>query len=151
MRVWRISRSVYPVLDGEGARRWGGRWNSAGTAVVYAAESRALAMLESRVGVRLPEQVPDDLALFEIDVPDECAREALALEALPPDWHRIGNPWCRKVGDEWAESLRTLVLAVPSVLVPEEHNYLLNPRHPDARQIRVMRSRPFEFDPRLLH
>jgi RES domain-containing protein len=149
MRVWRLGREVYPMLDGEGARRWGGRWNSRGTPVVYSAGSRALAILEYRAAVDVTE-VPEDLSLAEIEVPDDLSVEVLPLDVLPADWRRPIHERCREIGDAWAASRRSVVLAVPSALVPEERNYLINPAHPDVRVVRVVRARRFEFDPRLL-
>jgi RES domain-containing protein len=149
MRVFRIARSVYPVLDGEGASRLGGRWNSPGVPIVYCAGSRALAILKVLVWSRLG-NIPLDLGLFGIHVPDEASVETVALQTLAPEWRAPDYAGLRDVGDEWARSRRSLVLAVPSVIVPEEQNYLLNPLHPQARGVRVASSRPFTFDPRLL-
>ena len=149
MRVFRIARAPYPVLDGEGASRAGGRWNSRGVPVVYTAGSRALAALEVLAWTD-PDVAPLDLLLSEIRVPADASVETVPSESLPHDWQRPEYVDGRLTGDEWARSLRTLVLKVPSALLPEEHNYLLNPRHPDARKLRLVRSRPFEFDPRLL-
>jgi RES domain-containing protein len=149
MRVWRIAREVYPLLDGEGARRWGGRWNSPGTAVVYTASSSALAVLESLIA-RDEEDVPEDLILARIRVPDDALIERVEVEALPPDWQAPLHERCRAIGDEWAASGRSPILAVPSAVLPEETNYLLNPLHPAMRKCRVVASRRFSFDPRLL-
>lgn len=82
MRVWRIAREVYPLLDGEGARRWGGRWNSPGTPIVYTASSSALAVLESLVA-RDEEDAPEDLILASIRVPDDAPIERVEVTALP--------------------------------------------------------------------
>ena len=149
MRVWRIARGRFPVLDGEGSRRIGGRWNSPRVPLVYTSGSRSLAVLEARVGID-PANVPADLRLFEIDVPDEAPLEVLDPRLLDADWQRPRSAGCQLLGDEWAASLRTLVLAVPSAVVPDERNYLINPRHPAITAARVVRSLPFEFDPRLL-
>ncbi|HYH78615.1 MAG TPA: RES domain-containing protein [Longimicrobium sp.] len=149
MRVWRLAREVYPVLDGEGARRFGGRWNSRGVPVVYTAGSRALAMLEYLAGVEAAD-VPLDLSLAEDEIPAGAEIEVVTADALPGDWHRPIHERCREIGDAWAASRRTLVLAVPSALVAEELNYLINPLHPLARRVRVARARRFAFDPRLL-
>jgi len=133
------------VLDGEGARLHGGRWNSPGMPVVYTAGSRALAVLELLVWTD-PDTLPAELHLFEIDVPDE----AVAVAELPPDWQRPRHSACRELGDAWAASARTLLLSVPSAVIPEEPNHLLNPAHPGMSSVRVVGSRPFAFDPRLL-
>lgn len=149
MRVWRIARAVHGTPDGEGARLYGGRWNSPGRAVVYTASSRALAVLERLVATD-PEELPDDLALFDIDIPEEAVVESVSSADLPPAWQRPRNPQCRRTGDEWLVSARSLVLAVPSAVVPEEPNLLINPTHPDAPAVQVAAERPFTFDARLL-
>lgn len=99
MRVWRISREVYPLLDGEGARRWGGRWNSPGTPLVYTAGSASLASLESLAALD-PETVPEDLVLAAIDVPDDAVIEQLPRDELPDGWQAPLHEWCRARGDE---------------------------------------------------
>jgi len=149
MRVWRISREAYPLLDGEGARRWGARWNSPGTPVVYTAASPSLASLESLVGVDA-DDVPDDLMLASIDVPDDAPVERLSRDALPAEWQAPLHERCRAIGDAWVASRRSLVLVVPSAVLPEESNYLLNPLHPDIRRCDAVSARRFAFDPRLL-
>jgi RES domain-containing protein len=149
MQVWRIARGVHAALDGEGARLFGGRWNSPGTPVVYTAGSRALAILERLVPTD-PEDLPDDLVLFQIEIPDSSSRESVSVATLALDWRRPRHAQCRSVGDEWAASGRSLVLTVPSSVVPEETNYLINPRHPEATAVRVTEERPFSFDLRLL-
>lgn len=149
MRVWRIARSAYPALDGEGARISGGRWNSKGIPVVYTAGSRALAMLEVLAWTD-PEDVPKDYEIKEIVVPEGITVEVVDPHELPPDWRKPRSPACRAVGDAWAGAERSLVLQVPSALVPEEPNFLLNPRHAAAANVRVVVCRPFSFDPRLL-
>lgn len=149
MRLWRIADARYQILDGEGAQRWGGRWNSPGRPVVYTSMTASLAVLEKLVWVA-PEEFPENLGLFEIDVPDGIAPEALDPERLPRDWKSVGSPACREIGDEWLASESGLTLVVPSTLLDEERNVLINPRHGEARRARVVRSRPFSFDPRLV-
>lgn len=150
MLVYRITRALHQELDGEGARRSGGRWNSPGVALVYASETRALAALEYLVHIDV-EEVPDDLVLLSIDVPDQLAVERIAAHDLRQGWNRVAlSPECRTIGDSWEKSGRTPMLCVPSAPVPEESNYLLSPRHPDAGAVRVIHVRSFAFDERLL-
>ncbi|HST61525.1 MAG TPA: RES family NAD+ phosphorylase [Longimicrobium sp.] len=149
MRVWRIARGCYAPLDGEGARLNGGRWNSAGRPVVYTAQTAALAVLEVLVWTD-PEDVPDDLRLFEIELPDGAAAEQVSAAGLPRSWMEPGSPECAAAGDRWLAAAESLALAVPSAVLPEERNLLINPRHPDAARVRVAESRPFAFDLRLL-
>lgn len=149
MRVWRIARERYAPLDGEGARLVGGRWNSAGRPVVYTSRTAALAVLEVLVWTD-PEDVPDDLRLFEIEVPDDASILHLSAASLPAGWTEPGSPECMALGDRWLDAAGSLALGVPSVVLPEEHNLLINPRHPDAPRVHIVDSRPFAFDLRLL-
>ena len=148
--VWRLARAPFRALDGEGARVAGGRWNSEGRAVVYTSGTLALAALEYLVHVD-PADVPDDLVALGIEIPPRASSARVDVRDLPADWNRVpDHPSCLGVGDTWAGGVRTLVLRVPSALVPQEENILLNPRHPDAAKLGVVRERRFAFDPRLL-
>jgi len=139
IQAWRVGRAVFADLSGEGAQRYGGRWNTPGRAMVYLAEHPALAVLEVRVHLDLPpDLLPDDYVLMQVDLPDEPTE---TVPALPDD--------PRAVGDAWLAAGRTAVLRVPSVIVPDTSNLLLNPRHPRAADARIARTTPFQFDPRL--
>lgn len=150
MRVWRITRRAYQALDGEGARLFGGRWNSEGVPVVYTSSTLSLAALEYLVHVQI-EDVPDDLVSLEIDVPDDAGMEQIEIFDLPNDWNQVpDHPACTDLGDEWAASSLGLALRVPSAIIPHESNVLLNPRHPEMPRVNVVAVREFAFDPRLL-
>lgn len=139
MLAWRLCREPFADLSGEGARRYGGRWNSPGRAMVYAASSAALAVLEVRVHLDLPpELLPPDYVLVTIDLEDAAIEE---IAEIPDTPHAFGNIWLREK--------RTPVLQVPSLIVPECTNFLLNPAHPAANQIQSLHSRRFTFDRRL--
>lgn len=137
--AWRICKRSHADLSGAGARLYGGRWNSPGRAVVYTAATAELAVLEVRVHLDLPpDLIPSDFVLVEIDL------AGLAVEAigsLPADPMAFG--------DTWLVEARTPVLRVPSVIVPEASNLLLNPSHPQAYAAQVVGMRDFRFDPRL--
>lgn len=136
------------ALSGEGARLYGGRWNPPGFRCVYLAESRALALLEILVHLtpatrRLP------LWLVEVEFPASLVQDA---GGLPPDWKaHPASPATQSVGRNWLEAAGSAVLRTPSVLVPEEFNYLLNPSHPDADQIVEGASARWQLDQRLAH
>jgi RES domain-containing protein len=150
MHVWRLARAAHSALDGEGARRAGGRWNSPGVPVVYTSSTLSLAVLELLVHTD-PDLAPDDLQVSEIDVPASLAAGVLDVATLPPDWRAVPNhPACRAVGDDWVKRRDQVLLGVPSAIVPEELNYLINPAHPEAARIQVVRVRAFAFDKRLL-
>jgi RES domain-containing protein len=148
MRVWRLCRRVHAAFDGEGARRYGGRWHQRGTAVAYASASASLAALEYFVHLE-PEDAPEDLVLIPADVPDGLAEE-LPTEQLPSNWRSLPalEPLAQ-IGTRWAQQLRSPVLSVPSAVMPFERNFLLNPAHPDFHSIVVDRPTPFSFDPRM--
>jgi len=149
MIVHRLARLAHAKLDGEGARLAGGRWNSPGRAAVYASSRLSLAALELLVHTDVP-LVPPDLVAFEIEIPDTLDLESVALADLPKDWRQPGHPGCRAIGDTWLAEERTAVLRVPSAVVPEELNYIINPRHRTAKAIHVVGRRKFAFDSRLL-
>jgi RES domain-containing protein len=137
--VWRICRRPFADLSGDGARLYGGRWNTPGRSLIYAAETAALAVLEVRVHLDLDWDIlPDDYVLVAIDT------AAIVAETIhePPDDPRV-------IGDAWIESRRSALLRVPSWIVPESCNVLINPAHPDASSIQLGPIRPFQFDSRL--
>lgn len=139
MLAWRVSRAPFADLTGEGARRYGGRWNRPGRPVVYAASSAALAVLEVRVHLDLPaELLPDDYQLLTIDPSDLAIEEVIDLPSDPAAF-----------GDAWLRDRRSAVLQVPSLIVPESPNLLLNPSHPEAARANIVARRRFVFDQRL--
>jgi RES domain-containing protein len=147
--VWRLARLAHVKLDGEGARLAGGRWNSRGYPAVYTSSRLSLAALELLVHTDVP-LVPPDLVACEIDVPDTPDIETVEFADLPRDWRLPGHPSCRALGDRWLDAGRTVVLRVPSAVVPEEWNYIINPAHRAAKAIEIVRRRKFAFDSRLL-
>ena len=143
MKVYRLARAPFAALDGEGARRYGGRWNSPGRPLVYAAASPSLAVLEILVHLDLPpELVPSDYRLLTIEVPD--ALPMAHLEAVPAD-----PAACRAAGDAFLQDGGFAALSAPSVVVPQERNLLINPAHPSAASVRTVRNEPFAIDARL--
>lgn len=141
-------RRAAAAIDGEGASKYGGRWNSKGIRMVYASETRALAALE--VLVHIDRDIPVAWVVLRCGIPDKLI-EVLPPSALPDGWRdEPPSAASRRVGDRWAREGRSAVLRVPSTVVPMEHNYLLNPAHRDMRRIVVGRPEPFAFDPRLV-
>jgi RES domain-containing protein len=144
MRAWRLASSRYSPLTGEGARLAGGRWNSPGVALIYASESLALCLAECLV--HIPTGLPRDYHAIRLEVPDG-ASEWLDPARLPAGWESdIG--YTRAIGDEWCRQGRSLALRVPSAVLPESTNVLLNPAHPLIERVGVT-IQPFTFDPRL--
>lgn len=150
MRAFRIvkKRHVLEAFTGEGARAYGGRWNRPGVPMVYAAQTRALAALESLAHFAGAER-RIDFVVFAIDIPDALLRR-LDSSDLPPDWRgEEPRPSTQEIGSTWQESGRSVALLVPSVLIPQEFCVLLNPEHPDTRKVTIGYPDAFRFDERL--
>ena len=150
MRLWRICRERFAAeaYSGEGARLYGGRWNSKGVAVIYTSTSLALAAVETFVNLE-PNLRPDDLVSIQAEMPDSVATERLELKSLPATWHRSRGESLRHFGDEWCRAGKAVALHVPSAAVRGEWNVLLNPAHGDFRKIKVHKPQRFEFDLRM--
>jgi RES domain-containing protein len=149
-RAWRIVKKSHAstAFDGEGAWRYGGRWNSPGTRVVYCSANLSLAALETLVHLNPP--VAFKSVAMELEFDDSLV-ETICAKNLPPDWTEE-PPACStmRVGDLWAKEGRSAVLKVPSAIIPSESNYLLNPAHRDFQKITIREPVAFSFDPRLL-
>lgn len=149
--AWRIAVEApsYAANDmmGTGAKISGGRWNSIGTRIVYCSSSIALAALESLIAIRTA-SLPFDRFLIRVDIPDAIweSRETLSP---PGGWDAVPAGITGKhVGDTWVANKRTAVMLVPSVIVPDELNILINPLHPDAGSITASTVKRWIFDPR---
>lgn len=149
MRAWRLTRPLFAgALDGEGARLYGGRWNSPGLPMVYCAGSPSLAILETFVHLPAEQRSPADLPLMillTIDVPDEAVSPS--DEVLRPGL--VDEAESRLLGDAWLRSGSSLAMVVRSAVVPFEINVLLNPAHPDMRRVVVASRDEYRFDPRM--
>ena len=152
MRVFRIERKKYlkTTLEGIGAAKTEGfRWNSLNTYLVYTSESRALAILEVSIHLDLTEDLPSDRHIVEIDIPDDLEVLELQMKDLPRNWD--AKPpilETQYIGDDFVNEKLAPVLKVPSCIVQQEHNYLINPNHPDAKRITVASTQLFSFDKR---
>ena len=147
--AWRIVKEKHAAtaFTGEGASRTGGRWNSRGVGVVYTSSSKSLAALENLVHLNPP--ILFRYVAFGVSF-DPALLENLA-QPWPADWReQPPPPSTRAIGDRWVREARSAVLEVPSVIIPGEVNYLLNPAHPLYRKIIIAKAEPFAFDPRLL-
>jgi RES domain-containing protein len=162
--AYRLCSSRYPPTSGKGAALHGGRWNNPGTEIIYAADSRSLAALEVLVHYAV---LPRDFVITEIHIPDDAAVTIEEFynvrmrdfwgnqleQVLGPrvDFASLGRAdleRTRSMGDFWAQ-MGTTVLSVPSVIIPEERNYVLNVTHSDFTRLEFLPSKPFRFDPRL--
>jgi RES domain-containing protein len=150
--VWRLTPPAFArTLDGEGASLSGGRWNSRGVPMFYTSSHLSLSVLE--VFVHLPPVLRDDMAAFEavrLSIPDDAGTTHInvgELEAMLAAPDPLAA--CRAAGDGWIAVGRDLILAAPSVVVPEELNLMLNPAHPRMRDVAIVSIRRFRFDARL--
>lgn len=147
MLVYRITKAVYAdrLLASGGAARW----NSRGQFVIYTAGTRALACLENIVH-RSSEGLMDVFRVMVIDIPDELRIDTIQPDRLPDNWAEYWQyTICQQIGGEWLENRPSAVLRVPSAIIANEWNYLINPAHPDFSRVKLVRTEPFTFDPRL--
>lgn len=148
--LWRVvkRRHAATAFDGKAAQRFGGRWNSPGRPAVYASATKSLAVLEIVVHLEVGATLPGFVA-FSFEVDDDLV-ESLAVKRLPRDWRTAaGMLATQQLGDAWLASGSAVALAVPSAIVPEELNYVLNPQHPAFTRLKLGRPLPFLLDPRL--
>lgn len=152
MIVYRIEREKYLdiTLQGIGASiSKGYRWNSFNTRLIYTAESRALATLEVSVHLDLSEDLPIDRFYVEIEIPDNITILEVNLEDLPDDWNaKPPTITTQTIGDDFVNYNEAAILKVPSSIVPQEFNYLINPNHSDSSKIKVIKTYRMSFDSR---
>ena len=147
---WRIVKEKHAktAFSGEGARVFEGRWNSAGVRMVYCSEHLSLAALEILVHTQ-PIAIQGKFRVFEVRW-DETMTSAIELKKLPKGWNtQPPTAASKSIGDDWVRSARSVVLAVPSVIVPQERTFVLNPEHRDFAKIRIKDIGSFVLDPRL--
>ena len=128
---------------------FGGRWNRRGARVVYTSSSLSLAAIETLAHFD-EEEAPDTLVAIPADMPDDVPITRIKISELASNWRTIPPPESlAEIGTKWAVAKHSLALAVPSAIIPEDLNYLLNPLHAQFKRIHVGRPTPFSFDPRL--
>ena len=150
MIVWRLTLKQHAAPDGEGARRYGGRWNKPGTPVVYTSGTLSLAALEYLVHVD-SDILPDALVKIRATIPDSLKIETIDTANLPADWNdKVIPVSLQELGTSWANQAKSPVLKVPSVVIEHEWNYVLNPLHQDFSKITWDTGTRFSLDPRLL-
>jgi RES domain-containing protein len=148
MLLWRISN--HPTLEGEGGLIASARWHTQGHPILYLAETPAGALVEVLVHLELdPAHMPRSYQLLKAEAPDEISLRAIGKAELAEDWTK-NLLVTRTLGDEWLRSRASALLRVPSAIVPETFNVLLNPHHPSAARIRIVSHRNYPWDKRLL-
>jgi len=153
MIVFRIEREKYlkTSLTGiDASMSEGYRWNSFNTRIVYTAETRALATLEVSVHLDLSEDLPDDRYYVQIEIPDKLTIQEVKLEDLPEEWNsKPPGLITQLIGDDFVIYNEAAILKVPSSIIPQEFNYLINPTHPDSAMIKVISTKKMVFDQRI--
>jgi RES domain-containing protein len=152
MEVYRITQEKYAAdVTGNGARLFGGRWNSEGQYALYTASSRALALLEILAHTPIQILKEKKYKVITLFVPDEAPVETIEHKKLKADWDAWDLMYyTQKMGDAFLKKNESLLLQVPSVLVPEETNYMINPLHPLMKDVKIIFSRDLKFNDRLL-
>jgi RES domain-containing protein len=147
MILYRFSRSEYSTnISGEGARLKGGRWNSKGFSVIYTSSAISLALLELLIHSASYEEIQSNV-LMQIDVPDNPIT-SLAKTSLKQNWQKDID-YSRFIGNEFLKNKESLLLKVPSAIIPDEYNVLINPGHPVFKKVALVSAKIFEFDIRL--
>ncbi|MBI5327029.1 MAG: RES family NAD+ phosphorylase [Deltaproteobacteria bacterium] len=151
MTAWRLIKETHikDAFTGEGARLYGGRWNHRGIPAVYISESLSLSILEQFVHLGF-EGKDIRFAYIQVHIPQNVRIDKVRAHVLPADWRSEPAPNSTKeMGSGWLEAARFAVLKVPSVIVPVEYNYVLNPSHPDFKEIKISKSEPYCLDQRM--
>ena len=147
--LWRLAPEQHAdsAFTGEGAKRFGGRWNRPGVPMVYTSETLALAVLETLVHLQ-PEDLGQGYVFFRVGVPVEVVLPT-ATWTLPPDWRREPPPASTQdIGGAWVQSGTSALLRVPSAVIPQEHNILIHPGHPDFSRLEISSPESFRWDTR---
>lgn len=148
MILWRVSK--HATLDGAGSLLVAGRWHGKGHRVVYCSQNPSTCLLEALVHIEIDaEDLPEHFQMLQIKVSRRVAVERIAASSLPRGWQQ-DIAVTRAIGDKWLDSNRSLLLEVPSVLVPETWNVLINPNHRQARFLKIVKTYRHPFDSRLL-
>ena len=147
MILWRISN--YADLLGIGGMEASARWHTAGRPIVYLAESPSSALLEILVHLEADEDDrPDTYQILKVEAPDDISVNRISLTSLPADW-KNNEEATREIGDAWLEKSVSALMRVPSVIMPETYNWLLNPRHADAKKVIILHAEKHLYDSRL--
>jgi len=151
MDLYRITQEKYADdLSGNGARLFGGRWNSEGLFAIYTSSTRSLALLEILAHTPAKMLTERYYVLVSMFIPETIKPEELDKNKLTAGWHAPdARPFTKKLGDKFLRTKTVLLLSVPSILIPEENNFLLNPLHPDMRKVKMAHKRRIHFDKRI--
>lgn len=152
MRAWRLIARAHAAtaFSGIGNKKAGSRWVPEGELAVYTSEHASTAVLENLVHMD-PSHFRNNYVLIAADIPDALAMDVVSVESLAPDWQtRYEDEALQQVGKDWIDRGESAVLIVPSAVMPQEQNQLLNPLHPDFAKIVIDEPEDFRFDGRLV-
>jgi len=149
MKVFRIVLDKYShEISGKGAAVFGGRWNSPGVEMVYTSEHRSLALCEILVHLTKKKK-KEDYRILCIDIPDKYSIETLDVDKVAPDWNLYaGKAKAQEAGDDFIHNEKHLAIKVPSVIIPQEYNVLVNPYHPKFRYVKIEEKEILSIDKR---
>lgn len=150
MKIYRLSKKEFiNDLSGKGAEKYGGRWNSKGTVIIYTSDSRALCTAE--VAVHFPLGIiPVDYFISTIEIPENVSMKEISPKSLPDNWKSFPHSHStQQIGDDFVIKNLHLVLKVPSAVIQGDYNFLINPYHTDFKKIKILNIEPFDFDKRL--
>ena len=150
MRLYRITKTQYiNDLSGEGSRLYGGRWNKAGDAMLYFSQNLSLSLLEIIVHVDYA-QLPLDYSFLEVEIPDSNIKKIQSIDFIEPKWstEKAVNQ-LQMLGSNWLKKKESLAMMVPSAVMNQENNIIVNPFHKDFEKLKIIRTDKMDFDPRL--
>ena len=151
MRLFRIAKQQFiSDLSGEGARLYGGRWNTVGMPMLYFSEHLSLCMLEVLVHLEHSTLI-SDFWFLEIEIPDALITPLLTTEDLQSNWQQTPAPqYTQQKGTDWLQSNSSLAMRVPAAVLPFEYNVLINPLHIKKDHIKIIRKQKLNIDTRLV-
>lgn len=151
MRVFRIAKTQYiDDLSGEGARLYGGRWNKMGDSMLYFSQNLSLSLLEIIVHVNYA-GLPLEYSFLEVEIPDSSIKTIQSIDFIKPKWSTDGaGNQLQMLGSNWLKRNTDLAMRVPSAVLHQEYNILINPSHKDIGKLKIIKTEKMDFDPRLL-
>lgn len=151
MRIYRITKTQFiNDLSGEGARLSGGRWNKVGDSILYFSQNISLSLLEIIVHVDYA-ALPLDYSFLEVEIPDSSIKKIQSIDFIEPKWStEAAVNQLQMLGSSWLKKNESLAMSVPSAVVCQENNILINPSHKDFLKLKTIRTGKMDFDPRLL-
>ncbi len=152
MLLYRLGRDRHKdtILSGIGGEYAAGRWHVLGERIIYASPTRSLSLLEKLVHIEERVDLPSNLVFFTLEIPDSIQAENVPRKALGKYWNNVPySPHTQSVFERFNKEKKSILMKVPSAIIKEEFNYILNPRHPDINLVKIKDLTPFNLDERL--